>query len=280
MLQGKIGSFDMIIALPIFILWIALIMITTALLLKNKLNKRISLLLLLLSFILGGIILGAIPNAVMPITVIVDTLGSGGVFQTIVPMIIVLVLLLLSTLVIGRLFCGYACPLGAIQELCSKVNFKSDLKKQKQVKYKFDTSQKTANIIRWIFFGILLVLGLVWSISLLQIINPFLGFQFFRNPLAIVLIIPLVSLIVIVCASFFVYRPWCRYFCPFGAIATITGRYSKYKLIRTDACTDCGLCETICPTKEAFKDSRKGECYLCNRCVDVCPQNAIEFSKT
>ncbi|MHA1150614.1 MAG: 4Fe-4S binding protein [Promethearchaeota archaeon] len=279
MLQSGIGGFEMITAIPIFILWIILIVLTTILLLKNKLKKRISLLLLLVSFVLGGIILGAVPNAVMPIIQVPIILSSGGSIQTIIPMLIILALLILSTFVVGRLFCGYACPLGAIQETCSKIKFKSKPKEQKNIKYKIETSQKTANIIRWIFLVSLIITSVMWSLSIIQIFNPFLGFQFFRYPIAFALIIPLISLIIIIIASVFIYRPWCRYLCPFGALATITGRFSGYKLARTDACTDCKLCEKICPTQEAFRDSEKGECYLCGRCIETCPQNALEFKK-
>jgi NAD-dependent dihydropyrimidine dehydrogenase PreA subunit len=49
--------------------------------------------------------------------------------------------------------------------------------------------------------------------------------------------------------------------------------------VRTDDCTECGLCEKICPTQEAYKDSKKTECYFCGRCVDICPVNAIKFER-
>jgi len=33
--------------------------------------------------------------------------------------------------------------------------------------------------------------------------------------------------------------------CPFGALASLIGRFSQYKYIRTEDCNDCGLCETF-----------------------------------
>jgi Fe-S-cluster-containing hydrogenase component 2 len=71
-------------------------------------------------------------------------------------------------------------------------------------------------------------------------------------------------------ASTFIYRPFCRYICPFGAIASLVGRFSPFKIRRTDACLDCGICEKICPTLEAYRESNKGECYLCYRCIEFC----------
>ena len=47
----------------------------------------------------------------------------------------------------------------------------------------------------------------------------------------------------------------------------------------TDKCTDCGLCEKICPSHAAYRDNPKTECYYCNRCVEICPENAIKYGK-
>jgi len=277
MLQQQ--SMEISIAIPMFILWIALIAIAVIMINKGKMRQKTAILILIISIAIGGILLGGLPNSVMPIQQIFLTVGGHSLLMLLVPMLIILGLLLLSTLVFGRMFCGYACPVGAIQELASKINFKSNLKEQKKVKYAVQTNQKWANITRWIFFALSGLITIVWSFAILQLVNPFIGFKFFTNPLAVVLLIPLISLVAVIGVSIFVYRPWCRYLCPFGALASITSRFSRNKYTRTEDCTECGLCEKICPTQEAFKDSSKGECYYCNRCVEICPQNAIVFKK-
>jgi ferredoxin len=70
--------------------------------------------------------------------------------------------------------------------------------------------------------------------------------------------------------SIFIYRPYCRFFCPFGALAFLFGKVSPLKIRRTPYCTECGICEKICPTLEGFDISEKGECYYCYRCIDFC----------
>ena len=276
--QPNSPSFDVATAIPMFALWIAISILAAYLIIKKRLSTKTSLILYATTVIIGGVVLGGVPNAVMPIQQILMNIAPGSPIAAIVPMIIILTLLLLSTLVVGRIFCGYACPIGAAQELISKINFKSSNKEQKKVKYKVDISRKTASIIRWSFFSIIVVLSIFWSLSLLQSINPFLGLNMFRVPNLMAILIPIITLIAVLIASIFVYRPWCRFLCPFGALSGLTSRYSRYKYHRTDACTECGLCENICPTQEANKDSRKGECYYCNRCVEECPVNAIEFN--
>ena len=272
-------SFNLITALPMFLLWIVVSVVALLLINKGKLNKKFSFIIYIVVVVLGGVILGGVPNAVLPIQTILSAIGMGSPFIIILPMIIILIILLLTVLLFGRIFCGFACPVGALQELISKINFKSNIKKQKNVKYKIDISLKTANIIRWIFFGVIIVLAIIWSFSLLQVINPFTGYKLFTNPLAPLFLIPGITLIIVAIASFFMYRPWCRLFCPFGTLASVVGRFSQYKYNRTEDCNECGLCEKICPTHQAERDSKKDDCYYCNRCIDICPQDAIKLEK-
>ncbi|TFG24610.1 MAG: 4Fe-4S binding protein [Promethearchaeota archaeon] len=277
--QNNTTQLNMITALPMFIFWIVISALAIVLIYKQKITKKKSIIIYLISIIIGGIILGGIPNVVMPIQQILSALGGNAIITSLIPMIIVLIILLLTTLVFGRIFCGYACPVGAVQELISKIKFKSSIKGQKNIKFKIDISEKTARIIRWSFFAVVILIIVVWNIALLQLLNPFVGYSFFRDPLAMVLLIPLISLISVMVLSIFIYRPWCRLLCPFGALAGFTSRFSKLKYCRTEACTDCGLCEKICPTQESYKNSSKGECYYCNRCVDICPVDAIKLQK-
>ncbi|MHA1254760.1 MAG: 4Fe-4S binding protein, partial [Promethearchaeota archaeon] len=237
MFQTKIEGFDPAIAIPMFIIWIIISLLVVILIYKKTIYSRISIILYLISLVLGGIILGAIPNAIMPIQQILITFRLGLPIISIIPIIIILILLLLTTLIVGRLFCSTACPVGALQELASKLNFKSNLKEQKKPKYKLEISRRTTNIIRGIFFIAIVLLSLIWGVALLQFINPFLGLNAFRNPEILVLLIPIITLSAILIASFFIYRPWCRFLCPFGAIAGLTSSLSLYKYRRTEACT-------------------------------------------
>jgi len=264
--------------LPMFLLWIVVFVVALLLLNKGKLNKTYSFIIYTIVVVLGGVILGSVPNLTLSIQTLLSTIGASAPFIVILPMIIILTILLLTVFLFGRILCGFACPVGVLQELISQINFKSNIKKQKNVK-KIDISLKTATIIRWIFFGVITVLAIFWSFSLLQIINPFTGFNIFTNPLAPLFLIPGITLIAVAIASVFIYRPWCRLFCPFGALSSLVGRFTQYKYVRTEDCNDCGLCETICPTHQAERYSKKRECYYCNRCVTVCPQNAIKLGK-
>ena len=141
-------------------------------------------------------------------------------------------------------------------------------------RWKLHQWNKGLGAIAFIFavWGILALFNLGGSFGL-HIINHDQGL------IGILCILGLVVLGVILVASVFTYRPWCRLLCPFGTMAWLTSRFSRFKIRRNENCTDCKLCEKICPTSEAFTESTKAECYLCNLCVDNCPANALEYTK-
>ncbi|MFO8017253.1 MAG: 4Fe-4S binding protein [Promethearchaeia archaeon] len=280
-LQQMNSNFSLAIALPMFALWAFLIGTSLYFIFNNKDTKKNLTILYFVSVVIGGVILGGIPSAIMPFQEIMLVLAGKTLLKTVIPMIIILAVLLASTLIIGRLFCGFACPMGALQELASEVNFKSDVEEQKQRNIYGNIPQKKSNQIRWGFLIVSIVTSLIWGVPLLQLLNPFLGFSFLRinTPTIMMMIIPLITLLVIFTLSFFIYRPYCRFLCPFGALASLLSRFSEYKYTRTPQCTDCELCEEICPTNEASRDSKKKECYFCGRCIEVCPENISIDSK-
>ena len=84
----------------------------------------------------------------------------------------------------------------------------------------------------------------------------------------------------IVLLSATIYRPFCRYICPYGALLAPAASKALYQLRRTDACIDCGKCERACPTGAADPAAGLGECYLCGRCTEVCPvEGALVYKR-
>lgn len=158
------------------------------------------------------------------------------------------------TLLFGRHFCGYLCPIGAVQELAHAVP-------GPKVKLPWKTGLP---VVRWIVFFLILVAGLGYSLSVLA----FFGIpEFFR----LIFSLGFLVFLAIVIISVFVYRPFCRLVCPVGAIFQVFAIPARWKIRRTDACIECKKCEKACPTSEAGRDDRKGECYLCRRCIEACP---------
>ena len=116
-------SFDLITALPTLLLWIVVAVVALLLINKGELNKKYSFIIYIVVVVLGGVILGGVPNAILPIQTILSAIGIVSPIIIILPMIVMIVILLLTVLLFGRIFCGFACPVGALQEFISKINF-------------------------------------------------------------------------------------------------------------------------------------------------------------
>ncbi|MGA2935370.1 MAG: 4Fe-4S binding protein [Methanomicrobiales archaeon] len=177
--------------------------------------------------------------------------------------VLILGVLLILTLVLGRLFCSSLCPLGALQELAYLAPVPKVKPRVKAILY----------TLRFIALAIIVVAALFLSVSTLAYLGVadlfFLSFSMGSLVMLTLLVI-----------SLFFYRPFCRVLCPFGALLALAGAGSFFKLRRNPSCIECGKCEFTCPVDEAKREDLKGECYLCGRCTEVCPvKGAITYRR-
>lgn len=232
-----------------------LIGILVVLFLKDMMSRRVGLFLLVVSLVFTGFIFSGVPDPVAQMMGLMEGAFSGNI--DLFPLVGIGILLL-TVVLAGRLFCGFVCPLGVVQELVSKAGLKQ-----------IEISGKTSQRLRIVFF-----------LLLLMVVILFIPYGRL-NPLEVFTLHP--SMIqssifaVIVGAGLFIYRPWCTLLCPFGILANLAARLSVFRLrIDEQECIECGECTAACPTSQPMEVDNLPECYSCQRCVEVCPTEAIE----
>ena len=89
---------------------------------------------------------------------------------------------------------------------------------------------------------------------------------------------------IFIVASFYIYRPFCQFICPFGLYAWLLENTAMYKIkINENQCTKCQKCVDRCPTEamkgiyEKKRDYFLPDCWSCGECIEVCPENAVKY---
>jgi len=142
----------------------------------------------------------------------------------------------------GRLYCAYLCPFGALSELLGRV-FRSPLK----------ISAGWDRKLRRIKYGVLIALAVVYAAaprSGLLHVEPFVDlftFSFLAEKGEMIL--RLAWLLFLGVASLLVFRFFCRYLCPAGAAMAFLARHRIFGRKRPDGCVECGECLVSCPKK-------------------------------
>ena len=202
------------------------------------------------------------------------------------PAFYVIGIILLFGMFLGRVICGFLCPFGLIQELLHKIPVKK-LKKNK-------ITQKLT-FIKYVILSIfVVVIPLFFGLrkqplpafckyicpagtlegALMLMIHP--DNADIRALTGGLFCLKLAVLIAMVISCVFIFRAFCRFICPLGAIYSL---FSKISLlgVRVDMnrCNNCGACVKTCQMD--IKRVGDRECIQCGECIDVCPEKAITF---
>lgn len=220
----------------------------------------------------------------------------------------VLVFLFLLTLLFGRAYCSFICPLGIWQDMISWFSKKLNKKK----KYKFT---KAKSILRYTLLavvivaflsGLTVVLGLLDPYSiygrisvnvfkpvyllgnnlLATILEKFQNYDLYMMDIAVrslvSFIVAILSLGIVSFLSYKYGRLYCNSICPVGTFLGVISKYSLFKVrINKDTCNSCGLCETKCKSscissKEHTIDYSR--CVDCFSCLQTCKKKALSFT--
>ncbi len=188
---------------------------------------------------------------------------------------------LLIMFTLGQGICSWVCFYGGIDEACSKIA------KKPLVKLKFPGLWRDFPIAFLIFLLIVSFLqGLpvfcTWFCPFKMTEAFWDSYPVIRAIQAVLFWLVLIGF-VIVLPILTKKRTFCSLICPFGALASICGKASPYKVtINKEKCVLCGKCQEVCPVLAIENKGAEGYkisdfCNRCGECIDACPVNALNI---
>ena len=195
-------------------------------------------------------------------------------------------IILLFGVLFGRWICGFLCPFGLIQDLLHKI---------KTPKIRKSLITRMLSYFKYIILAVFVILmPLIYAGQSF----PLPGFCKYICPSGTLLgaggllsneansnmfsmLGPLFTwkfclLVVLLVGAVFIYRFFCRFFCPLGAIYGLFNRIAILGIkLDKPKCTDCGLCISTCEMD--IRHIGDHECISCGKCINVCPTGAISY---
>jgi ferredoxin len=215
-----------------------------------------------------------------------------------------LVFFLLITVLFGRIYCSFFCPLGALQDTVIRIKRKSPKYIHHKPLITLKISILILTIISLISGGLYLVSHLdpysIFGKAVNYLLKP--SIVLINNGAELVLrkfdiywlsILNLPNFNMLALAPFILIltiiiylsvkrgRLYCNSICPLGTFLGILSVRSLYEIgIDKDSCTGCGICESFCKAEcinSKDKTVDNSSCIRCFNCLDVCPTSAINY---
>jgi len=224
--------------------------------------------------------------------------------------LVVVILLVVLTLVFGRMYCSVVCPLGILQDIIGWVG-----KRQKKNRYTYSKALTWLRYTMLAVFGAGLCLSLLAGIGIVvQLLAPYSAFGriatnllqpiyiagnnllagiaesndsylFYHQDLWLrslpSLIIAVVTLGILLVLAWRNGRTWCNTICPVGTVLSFFSRFSWMKVrFDADKCRNCSLCSKNC--KAACIDYKNhtvdySRCVVCGDCLESCKFGALSY---
>ncbi len=190
------------------------------------------------------------------------------------------------TLLVGRVWCGWFCPLGAVLELFGRTGRFFRWQNLRRFKYvilftilvmaafgslAFMYFEPITIFVRGLTVPLKPLLAYIGLEDKKEFVWPQISWYLIAIPFVLVLLLNIVE-----------RRFWCRYLCPLGALIGLGSKFSVFKrFVNQKSCVQCGDCAAICTmgaiSSERDFTSDPAECIMCMDCAVPCRKTAITF---
>ena len=190
----------------------------------------------------------------------------------------------------GRFVCGWLCPFGLIQDLLHKIPFPK--------KIGIFPGDRFLRKLKYVIFLVFVILMPMFVVDLLGQGAPYfcklicpagtlegglplvLLNKGMRGAIGWLYAWKNVLLVVILVLSVIIYRPFCKYICPLGAVYSLFQPISVFRYrVDQELCTHCGACAKACKMQvDPVKSPNHPECIRCGQCKKVCPTGALDYN--
>lgn len=196
-------------------------------------------------------------------------------------------ILVLYGILFGRMICGWLCPFGWIQELLHKI---------KTPKVKKSPITRVLSYFKYVvlvFFAIIVPAMYAFRDATLpafckyicpagtleggmSLLSYKVNEEWGMPALGILFTWKFLLMVSILVGCIFVFRLFCRFLCPLGALYALFNRFSIFGIkLDRDKCVDCNRCIAHCEMD--IHHVGDPECISCGECIAVCPTEAIQW---
>lgn len=194
---------------------------------------------------------------------------------------------LLVTVVLGRVFCAWICPVPLVRRGLFSSNSAGDPLRHAGAErglsphiryYVLGGALLSSALFGFPVFCLVCPIGLIFA-TFFAVIRLF----HFNEPTLSVIVFPLIVVI-----EFILLRKWCGVICPVGALLGLIGRFNKILRPRINPASclvtsrglRCFACKRVCPEGIDLHRNKAGTsmCSKCRDCADICPAKAIRFT--
>lgn len=247
-----------------------LLLILISLFIKNSFIRKLRPLFLLSTLVYFGFYKGGCPCMIMSMeNTLLLFLGKSIAWISIIWFLSLIPL----TYFFGKIWCGWLCHLGALQESLFA-----------GTRFKILKSLKAQTILRRIRLAVIILFIVQSAITMSYLWGHYDPFKAIYN-IRIQNFAVLSLVIILLLTSLFIYRPFCRAVCPVGLVlgwvALIPG---ARKLSKSETCVNCNICSNLCKTNAIVHENSKvtlniQDCIMCGECFGSCKKSSLCIDK-